>query len=993
MKQNVHPSRIGTQLVVAGFLASLVMLIPEKPVQAVPPAASYSDVEKALGQEDYLKARELTDAILQTGLPQERDRLLPLYPRLLLGLGKVEEAKACIQRLSGAEQGPGRKGKASTPTAPVFSGEQLAIYRAWIASLEGKRAQGVRELEKMLEQAGDSPSETLAEAAEVLSLIYLQQDDTEKAQKVVDLGLKILQYRGASGYLLPLLKNRMASQAQRLFNQAENLRKAGKFSEAIPVYRQVQTKFPKDLLIHPSGFYIGDCMWRMDRAEEAAEHWRKFVKAAPAGPYRGQAMVSLCDLALQTELNLKDAAEYSMSAGATLSKGVDAQAEPSWREASFDIYTRVGVVSLVEHRYEAAVQAFENAKLAKEGQGTAAKPLSPGVQAGLDRLIEAAQKKSALVPEEFEGLGDPKAVTALALGSLFHVLHQYDLAQEYFALPLTGLMRSRTAAHRSFAGMGLARAIAANERSGGKTISSTLLDKLHTGGKSKTASPKRTGTPAPSPSVSSQVESLCKASIEEYSRGGWHDETLFCLATAIENHAEATAAKQQQKPATAKAKPEAPAPRAADPVHAVATEAKAQKDRLAALMKLKQEALPYYEELLAKYSQSPHREAASYHAAVLRCGLAEVASPAKEETLWQEADTALRHFTKEFPKSPLAGDVFVRRIDIALEHTFDVSIAAKVVDKSIAWAKEQKVEVITTADGRVTAQSLTDAAKAIRDAAVTIPPWREGEARPADALLNDLYNLYFRAGILAYIQERFDEAPKYFEAAGPARPTEGMRGNLDVQKFGVFILKECCNRGEYSWDSDAVKAAKNETHRLVLRLADTYAHAQRPEKALAIYRRLLTGNSSLGRLNSTVESYCMMQLAAVYSEEESNYEKSLAYYKQFYRKEYADFPWAADAIMQMAVLEYNKTQDPRQSIQHYQYILSRYPNHREAERALYFLAIAAVQLGDKALAERTCREYLDRYSRNHWKNSSWRDDVQNVLNNEVPKLRNRKEKP
>ena len=682
------------------LIALLVAMLSGSLVEAAGPATS-SDLEKAVGREDFVEARRIADAILQAGTQPDRQKALSLYGRILLATKDKETARRYLEAAGKANQGVS------------VDPQLLAIYRIWLSALDGKRESAIASLEKMLEQAGDSPSETLAEAADIAALLNLEAGNTEKAQKAVDLGTRILVYRGiATGYLPTLLKNRMTTPAQQLFNKAEALRKAGKFNEAIPVYRQVQTKFPKDLLVHPSGFYIGHCMWRMDRAEDAASHWKRFIETAISGPWRAQARIAMVDLALQTQLDLTRASEHAMAAMATLSKGLDAQAEPSWKEASFDIYVRQGVVALVDHRYEAAEDAFSKAKLVTNGQGAAAKPLSPEVQAGLDRLIEAAQKKSALVPEEFDGLGDPKAVTALALGGLFHVLHQYDLAQEYFALPLTGSLWSRTSAHRSFAGMGLARAIAASERSGGKAVSGSLLDKLRIGGKPQSGTPKRTGTPGPGPF--SNVEFLCKASLAEYPRGSWHDETLFCLATAIENHAEATAAKPPQKPAAAKAKPEPAAPRAADPVHAVATEAKAQKDRLAALMKLKQEALPYYEELLTKYPKSPHREAASYHAALLRCGLAEVATPAKEEALWQEADAALRHFTKEFPKSPLAGDVFVRRIDIALEHTFDVSAAAKVIDRGIAWAKEQKVEVVTTADGRVTAQSLADAAKAIR---------------------------------------------------------------------------------------------------------------------------------------------------------------------------------------------------------------------------------------------------------------------------------------
>lgn len=257
---------------------------------------------------------------------------------------------------------------------------------------------------------------------------------------------------------------------------------------------------------------------------------------------------------------------------------------------------------------------------------------------------------------------------------------------------------------------------------------------------------------------------------------------------------------------------------------------------------------------------------------------------------------------------------------------------------------------------------------------------------PPNSLLSDLYNLYLRAGILAYLQENYDAATGYLDAAGPARPTNGMQANFDLQKIGLFVLRECCARKEPSWNVDAIELAKDIRQKLALKLADTYLHSKRSDKALAIYGRLLAGDSSLGRQSRAVEGYCLMQLALAYSEQRVNQDKTADYYRQFYRKEYADLPWAATAIVRLAVLEFNSTQDPRRSIPHYQFVLSKYPNHPEAERALYFLAQDAVELRDKALAEASCREYLRRYSPSGWKNTGWKNHIQTILDDEVPKL-------
>ena len=157
----------------------------------------------------------------------------------------------------------------------------------------------------------------------------------------------------------------------------------------------------------------------------------------------------MVDLLLESQLDLAKATEHAIVATTALAKGLDQQAEPSWRDAAYDIHLRQGIVSLVDGRFDAAAQGFQQARqLASLG-------MSQEVQAGLNRLIEAAEKRVQLVPDELT-VGDDRATLALVIGNIYNVLHQYDLAKGYFTLPLNGSMRSRSAGHRSFAGLGLA---------------------------------------------------------------------------------------------------------------------------------------------------------------------------------------------------------------------------------------------------------------------------------------------------------------------------------------------------------------------------------------------------------------------------------------------------------------------------------------------------------------------------------------------------------
>ena len=211
-------------------LCLFLILLPALPVAAQPPPApKWSSLEEALGKEDYAAAKKLADAIVQRGTPDDRTKAAAVYGRILLGLGQTDQARQYLAMQ--AKQG--------------FATQQGAIYAAWLTAQCGKPGEAAQTLEAILRQAGDSPDEAVAEAADVLAMLYMARDDMEKAKQTVEFGLKVLQYRGVKdGYLLALLRGRLASNftagaAKRLYDQAEKLRKEGKFQPAGRVYMQV----------------------------------------------------------------------------------------------------------------------------------------------------------------------------------------------------------------------------------------------------------------------------------------------------------------------------------------------------------------------------------------------------------------------------------------------------------------------------------------------------------------------------------------------------------------------------------------------------------------------------------------------------------------------------------------------------------------------------------------------------------------------------------
>ncbi len=285
------------------------MRFPRGPVQG--PAPQWSAVDQAVGKEEYLEAKKQADAILQRGTPEDRQKTMLVYGRILLGLGQTDQARQYLNMLS-------KSGAAVSAKA--------AIYGAWLKALDKKPDEAIKTLEKMLQQAGGAPDETTAEAADVLAMLYMARGEQESAKKAVDFGLKCLQYHGIKGgYVLALLQGRLnsdftAGEARQLYDKAEKLRQQGKFVEAGQLFAQVLAAYPKNPWGHASGFRIGQCYVGLGRPAQAADWWQKFIKQSPTGPWRGQAHVAMVDLVLETQLDLKKATEHALAATKGLSQ-------------------------------------------------------------------------------------------------------------------------------------------------------------------------------------------------------------------------------------------------------------------------------------------------------------------------------------------------------------------------------------------------------------------------------------------------------------------------------------------------------------------------------------------------------------------------------------------------------------------------------------------------------------------------------------------------
>jgi tetratricopeptide (TPR) repeat protein len=944
----------------------------------VPAAPKWSAVDQAVGKENYLEAKKQADAVLQRGTPEDRQKTMLVYGRILLGLGQKEQARQYLNMLSGGEKSSGRKGRQlPSPSGRGAGGEgtQQAIYTAWLKAFD-KPDEAIKTLEKMLEQAGSAPDETTAEAADVLAMLYMARGEHDKAKKAVDLGLKILKYRGTKGgYVLALLRGRLksdftAGEAKRLYNEAEKLREKGKFVEAGQLFAQVRAMYPKNQWGHASGFRIGQCFLGLNQPAKAIDWWQKFIKESPAGPWRAQAYVALVDVTLES-LDLKKATEYALAASAVLGKlgekgtvplreaghrpevgqglspSSPEDAEPSWKEAAYDIHLRQGIVSLVDGRFDAAVQGFQQAKQSVgdcpnfRSTKMGLSPSAHDVQAGLDRLIEAAQNRVKLIPDELT-VGDDRATVALVLGNIYNILRQYDVAKGWFSLPLNGSLRSRSAGHRSFAGLGLARAVIASDQ--------PISSPKSVGG------PKSVGAAVELPHQRAllQAKTMCEASLAEYPKGSWHDETLRELALLIEraaNESGQSSVASGQKGANPKSPNPAPL--------SDATRQQQKKTLLAA----RAQALPYWFELSKRYPTSRHMPQALYHAGVLYTeaatgGLSRFSSDENGTVPLsvEKALTAFEELAKKYPDSPWTGDAHVRLIDVKLEHQFDLPGARNHADAAVAWY--ERLDQAKAAQARKgIGEEQSDALRSVKQLG---------------------YDIYVRAGLVEYLLDSgkgdcpspsgaspqglspFPRAAAFFEKAKPFQPERNFVVVQGTIPTGIERLIEAAKSNK-SLTPEVVRKG-DEKAKLILMLADVYLEGQQWQKTLELCELVI--HATRFPMTPDQKSWAHHQRAtAIYGIPDC---KNAHDDYVLAQRTCPNAPWAARSLFEAGCISSSFIADRKQAVNEFVAVVKRYPKSDIADKAGYFVGVTCEWDNQPDRAKLAYNWFLKRHPDSPW---------------------------
>lgn len=881
---------------------ALTFCLLASPALAQAPAEPTVDgFHQAVSTENYAEAKRQADLLLPQSPPAQKFRISLAYGRVLLGLQQNEDAKRYLKLMSQQE-------------LPDEGPRLMSVYEAWLAALDGKPDEAIKSLEGVLEK--NVHSLATAEAADVLAMLYLTKQDRAKAQQAVDFGLKFIEYtKLKTDYTEALLRSRMGStinspEAEKLYVAAEKLRQEQKFVEAGRLYNQVCLQHGSTEWVHPAQFRIGQCLLGVNRTKQALDHWKHFIGTQVSGPWRGQARVAVIDLVLELDGDMPTASEHSLAAATTLGQTLDKEAEASWKEATFDIHIRHGIIALVDSRYDAALTSL------KQAQSHA--PSDARLIAGLGRLIEAADKRTPLLPEEVRA-GDSKVTMMLSFGTVFNMLRQFEVSRRLFYVPLASKGKSSSPPHRSFAALGLARAIAG-------LAPAVVSDATQAG--------KTAGGSTP---TFAQAKSLYQQSLKEYANGSWHDETFRDLALLIERMADDKFVKLPRAEAAAAAQDKPPG--AKPPARPTDAQRFEQAQQLAAA---RGEALVSWAAIPKQFPSSRHVPQAYYHAGVL---LSEAEKPA-------EALATFSELVKRYPDSPWTGDAQVWLIDVKLEQQFDLPDAASLATAAIGWY--EKVDQAAVA-------------KALQG-------YLEDEAQGLRTLQQVGYEIYLRAGLVEYLQEKPEQATAFFEKAKPLQPPQTYEVAHGAIPTGIERLIESAKVGKEV--TPEVVRGGDEKAKLILMLADVYHEGEQWTKSLQLAGRVIANVAP--QATAEQRSWAFFKRGrSHFCLEGAGFNPDSAYddYAAAVRTA-PTTPWSDKSLFLAANIQWNHKKNLDKAVEIWRRLIRSYPESKEADRSAYFIGVAYEWSKRPQEAELAYEQFLDEHP-----DSRFASDVRNRLTN------------
>lgn len=942
--------RVG--LVIAFPLIALLFASSRSAMSAEPvtrpasgPVEAAQELQAKAWENFYAHKYDLANKVLQPlAVMQEAYRVEAMHCQ-----ARCEWAKGTPESMAKAKQMWATLAKQSTRNSLLV---RLRIAEALqLAADKRKEDEAIKLLEGLLKTP--LADTCTAEASIELGRLYANSQKFDLAKRSYRYAVEFMEYQGKrelpAAVTTPFIDaakrmiDRLATDAdagREPFEKAQTLRLDQHYPEAIKAYEEVLSSFAGTEYALRSEVEIGGCLARMKKYSQAVDRWERFISTNSAGPWRGQAYLELIRLFLNDSLSLDAAAKYVVLGTAAMESAMkDPAAAPSWSKASAEFYIEAGLVAMLQGKSDAVSACFDKA--------IKGLPDADKVKRRLPLLSASCKANKRILPKEVAGdYANNRVALALGLGTLYSAIGRYDHATAMFDRAVSGELKGCTEPQKAFAAFG-------------KGI---CLGNLTTSQAPKVA------------------QDAILSSFKGFPAGSWHPATLCQLASWIEEsadnaHGQAFLRRQKaetiaraEREAREKAIKEGKDPKVAVEEATGRLEASAarqrlgltaaerekqqkeERSRLTNLLQARAEAVQYWRELGKRAvglvteeggDAAGYAETAAYHVAAIQAELALQMADGEPSaaTSVREAAAALSSFVSSYSGSPWAGDVLVRRLDMAIRKEQDLVVARKTMELALAWAGGAE-----------------DKMKGAPLPALNV--WEiPGPARPDDPTIRRwTRDLLVGAGIVNYLAGEYEQAASTLKKA-MAISVPTTNAPISVPLSLDTLLASVAAKQKLT--PDAVSDG-DEKAAFILRIADIYyrggdfADAMRlvdtvlskegfgtgTQRSWAFYRR--------GRM-----SYCSGGTDFDPTAAEADYLQSV--------KLDPKSSWAYDALFLAANIQYNVRHDSTKAIELWRRLVNEYPSSREATRSAYFVGVALQNDKRVPEARRAFQELIDHY--------------------------------
>jgi tetratricopeptide (TPR) repeat protein len=261
-------------------------------------------------------------------------------------------------------------------------------------------------------------------------------------------------------------------------------------------------------------------------------------------------------------------------------------------------------------------------------------------------------------------------------------------------------------------------------------------------------------------------------------------------------------------------------------------------------------------------------------------------------------------------------------VDLRLERLFDLPGAKEAAARGVAWTAAYKA---STEPSGANAGDLRS---------YLLREWR-APLKP-DLARRTKYALHLRAGLVAFLEQRLDEARKHFAGAKPFAPPREVVLASGTVPTGIERMIEVAKSGRAITPKEILDG--DGRGRLMLQIADTYFVARDYEKSLGLYE------SVLAQLPAAVKA---QRSWALYRRGRCRY---LGREGEFWALARSDYlaahelspksAWADDCLLLAGNILFNSGGNSAGAVALWRRLIEKDPTSEEAPRAAYYIGVA-----------------------------------------------------